>query len=216
METTFKSFQKNIGEPIILRILYDDTTNVDIHGEFLLIKDKTTPTNIFICFIGSPLFKSTQEVGSVGLCLSDFAVHDPAKDRLFAYDAESKSSARLKRIISDNYSNNSESDDSSISIDFTDIYNGSNGSNGMNVTFDKKYSAHMLQSTSSCPIKSVMPKGPSETNLKGLSHVSPVAPKVSSTPSSFITEKQSLIIDVSFFFHFFLFFIFLFIFFIFF
>lgn len=188
---TYKTLQKVVGDEIVIRIIYDDTTNVEIHGEFLYLKDRSTSRDSHLCFVGSPMFKSMQEAVYVGLSLSDFAIHDPAKDRLFAFDADKVSARRRERQATDSATDQSDRSEDSY-IDFSEILTTSSGP-GAHVSFDKKTSSHFLHSSSSCPIRYTK-SSDLPPSIKPFSPPAPPSARSSIPPPSF-TDKHTLLID---------------------
>jgi hypothetical protein len=114
-KVTFKEFKKHLDKEFVLQFSFDEKLDIDIHGQWLPSNTTTSGSVSELCFVGTPMLKSTKVIGYVGLSLSDFAIHDPAKDRLFAFDALQASKvgstipAVLPNLSCDDFS---ESDDS--------------------------------------------------------------------------------------------------------
>ena len=106
---SFKEIKKQIQREFSIQCQITEKLTVELKGQWLPVSNSTTTSNTnsskVLCFVGSPMVKSAKENEILGLSISDFALHDPAKDRLFALEAlqasnTSKASSRTGSSIS--------------------------------------------------------------------------------------------------------------------
>ncbi len=77
--SSWKAFLRQArSEYFVLTYKYDDVTTFRLKGQMLWQPETRT-----VCFVGSPQLNSIAEANYLGLCLSDFSLHDPTKDTLF-------------------------------------------------------------------------------------------------------------------------------------
>jgi len=83
--TSFRSFKRIAEQTTILQTIdrTDLANKIKLKGEFILLEEQEN----LILFAGTPILSSINEALKLGLCLSDFASHDPSRGVLFATDA---------------------------------------------------------------------------------------------------------------------------------
>ena len=65
-----------------------ERNTLELKGQWLpSLTTGSSSSSKVLCFVGSPMIRSAKENELLGLSFSDFAIHDPSKDRLFALEA---------------------------------------------------------------------------------------------------------------------------------
>eukprot|EP01096_Ripella_sp_DP13-Kostka_P010013 TRINITY_DN388_c0_g1_i2.p1 TRINITY_DN388_c0_g1~~TRINITY_DN388_c0_g1_i2.p1 ORF type:complete len:811 (+),score=301.65 TRINITY_DN388_c0_g1_i2:317-2434(+) len=190
---SFKEIKKHLHEEFVLRCSFDESIDLELKGQWISVSPapvaSTSFTNLTTistpskgyCFVGTPMIKSTNELSYLGLSLSDFAIHDPSKDRLFAIGAlrAAQSGSASNSSTSSSYDDDSDTEDTST---FSSSSSSSSSSHNPSSARSSKMqmNPHTGQMTSAaCPFsQSVVPPG----QKKSLVH--------SSKPSSSSTSPN--------------------------
>ena len=115
---SFKEIKKQKEKEFTIHCEVDKLL-LELKGQWLPALATGSSSNKTLCFVGSPMIRSSKENEQLGLSFSDFAIHDPAKDRIFALEAlQASNAANRANEIKPSTSMSSTSEEVTDSDDF--------------------------------------------------------------------------------------------------